>query len=176
LSLDVARYTEVVRSPFLLPGGLRVPAGRHEFDRFRLYGSTAGFRPWSASWDLETGGFQNGRRFDTRVGVNWRPDSHWLVGAQYQTNAIDLPGGDFTTRVYGLTVNYAFNVRWAWLNLAQYDNVSGRLGLNSRLRWWPTPGQVGYLVVNYDWREDAEGDFKPFVAETTIKLTYTLRY
>ena len=61
-------------------------------------------------------------------------------------------------------------------DLAQYDNVSRRLGLNSRLRWWPTMGQMAYLVVNYDWREDNYGNFRPFLAETTLKLNYTFRY
>jgi hypothetical protein len=35
---------------------------------------------------------------------------------------------------------------------------------------------VAYLVVNYDWREDARGEFRPFLAETTVKFTYTFRY
>ena len=87
-----------------------------------------------------------------------------------------MPQGEFTARVYALTANVAFNVRWAWLNVAQYDNVSGRLGLNSRLRWTPKQGQVAYFVVNYDWREDLLGNFQPFVAETTAKFSYTLRF
>jgi hypothetical protein len=35
---------------------------------------------------------------------------------------------------------------------------------------------VAYLVVNYDWREDAYGNFQPFIAETTAKFGYTLRF
>jgi hypothetical protein len=153
-----------------------VPIGRYEFDRARLYGQTAGFRNVSFTWDLETGDFYDGERRDVRVGLNWRPNRHWSLGSLVQTNEIELPRGRFTTRVYSLNANYAFNVRWAWLNVTQYDNVSRRVGLNSRLRWWPTPGQIAYLVVNYDWREDAAGNFQPFIAETTVKLTWTFRY
>jgi hypothetical protein len=176
LSLDVARYTEELRRPFLLPGAVAVPVGRYEFDRARLYGQTAGFRNVSFTWDLETGDFYDGERRDVRVGLNWRPNRHWSLGSLVQANEIELPRGRFTTRVYSLNANYAFNVRWAWLNVTQYDNVSRRVGLNSRLRWWPTPGQIAYLVVNYDWREDAAGNFQPFIAETTVKLTWTFRY
>ena len=176
LSVDLARYTEVLVRPFVLPGNLRVPVGRYDFDRVRLYGATAGFRPVSVTWDLEAGDFYDGRRRDARVGVNWRPNRHWSLGTQWQTNRIELPRGDFTARVWSMNANYAFNVRWAWLNIAQYDNVSRRIGLNSRLRWWPTQGQVAYLVVNYDWREDQAGNFQPFLAETTVKFTYTLRF
>lgn len=176
LSIDFARHTEALRRPFLLPGSVAVPAGRYDFDRMRLYGQTAGFRNLSFTWDFETGDFYDGERHDVRVGFNWRPNRHWSLGSQLQANEIELPRGRFTTRVYSLNANYAFNVRWAWLNVAQYDNVSRRLGVNSRLRWWPTPGQIAYLVVNYDWREDAAGNFQPFLAETTVKFTYTFRY
>lgn len=175
-SFDVARYTEVLKRPFTLPGSVGVPTGRYEFDRMRLYGNTAGFRPVSMTWDLEIGDFYDGTRRDARVGLNWRPNRHWALGTQLQANQIDLPSGEFTARVWSVTANYAFNVNWAWLNVAQYDNVSKRIGLNSRLRWLPAQGQVAYLVVNYDWREDVNGNFQPFLAETTVKFTYTFRY
>lgn len=175
-SLDVARYTEVLPRPFLLPGGIAVDTGRYDFDRVRFYGSTAGFRKLAATFDLEYGNFYDGRRRDHRLGLQWRPNRHLYMAAQYQTNEIELPGRSFTTRVYSLTGNVAFNVRWAWLNVVQYDNISRRMGLNSRLRWLPRQGQVAYFVVNYDWREDAYGNFQPFLAETTAKFGYTLRF
>jgi hypothetical protein len=176
LSMGLERQTEVIRRPFVLPGGVRVPVGRYDFDRVRLYGQTAGFRPVAFNWDFGAGDFYDGTRGDARVGINWRPNRHWALGTTFQTNRLELQSGDFTTRVWSMNANYAFNVRWAWLNVAQYDNVSKRIGLNSRLRWWPAQGQVAYLVVNYDWREDARGDFQPFLAETTVKFTYTFRY
>ena len=176
VSLELQRLTEVLRRPFPLPGGLVVRPGTYEFDRVRLYGSTAGFRGVSLTWDLEHGDFFDGRRTDTKLGVSWRPNQHLFLSTQYQTNELQMPLQDFTARVFALTANVAFNVRWAWLNVAQYDNVSGRLGLNSRLRWLPRQGQSAYLVVNYDWREDAFGDFQPFFAETTLKFNYTFRF
>jgi len=176
LSMGLERQTEVIRRPFVLPGGVHVPVGRYDFDRVRLYGQTAGFRPVAFNWDFGAGDFYDGTRGDARVGINWRPNRHWALGTTFQTNRLELQSGDFTTRVWSMNANYAFNIRWAWLNVAQYDNVSKRIGLNSRLRWWPAQGQVAYLVVNYDWREDARGDFQPFLAETTVKFTYTFRY
>jgi hypothetical protein len=176
LTLELRRSIEVLERPFPLPGGLRVAPGRYDFDRARLALATAGFRRLSATLELEGGDFFDGRRQDARLGLNWKPNEHLLLGAQYQVNEVRLPEDAFTARVLGLTANVAFNVRWAWLNVAQYDNVSRRLGLNSRLRWWPTPGQVAYLVVNYDWREDAAGNFNPFLAETTLKFNYTFRF
>jgi len=176
LSFDVLRLTEVLRRPFPLPGGLGVRPGAYEFDRLRLYGSSAGFRRVSLTWDFERGDFYDGRRADARVGVAWRPNQHLFFSTQYQQSALQMPTQEFIAKVLAMTANVAFNVHWAWLNVAQYDNVSGRLGLNSRLRWLPAQGQSAYLVVNYDWREDAFGDFQPFVAETTLKVNYTFRF
>lgn len=175
LSIGLERQTEVIRRSFSLPGGVKVPVGRYDFDRIGLYGSTAGFRPLTLKWDLSAGDFYNGTLRDGRVSLNWRPTKHWTLGASLQANHVNLQGEEFTTRIWSMNANYAFNVRWAWLNVAQYDNVSKRLGLNSRLRWWPAQGQVAYLVVNYDWRENTRGDFQPFLAETAVKFTYTFR-
>ncbi len=176
IALDAIRYTEALRRPFVLPGGLAVRPGRYDFDRVRLYTTMAGFRRFAMNLDLETGDFYDGRRLDAKVLATWRPSKHLAFTAQAQANRIDMPAADFTARVYSLGANVAFNVRWAWLNVLQYDNVSGRLGLNSRLRWWPTQGQTAYFVVNYDWREDAFGNFQPFFAETTLKFNYTFRF
>lgn len=176
LSLDLVRSTEILRRPFFLPGGRQVALGEYDFDRARLYGSTAGFRRFALTYDLEFGDFYSGRRQDTRLGVQWRPNSRLFMNAQYQLNKVELPTGEFTARLYSLTGNVAFNVNWAWLNVVQYDNLSGRLGMNSRLRWLPAAGQSAFLVVNYDWREDAFGGFQPFLAETTLKFNYTFRF
>ncbi len=176
IALDILRNTEVLAAPFRLPGGLTVAAGQYDFGRVRFYSTMAGYRQLAVNLDLETGDFYNGRRDDAKVTFNFKPNKNIFLGAVYGINRIDVPTGKFTVRNYALTANLAFNVRWAWLNVLQYDNVSGRLGVNSRLRWLPGEGQSAYLVVNYDWREDALGNFRPNIAETTLKLNYTFRY
>jgi hypothetical protein len=177
LFFDLIRSTEILARPFALPGALLVRPGRYDFDRLRLNVASAGFREISVTADLETGDFYDGERLDTRVTLAWRPNPHLFVNALYQTNDVELPDGSFTARIYSLTGNVAFNVRWAWLNVLQYDNVSRRLGLNSRLRWLPVAGQSMYFVVNYDWREDPfDGELDRFQRETTLKLSYTFRY
>lgn len=176
IAMDLIRNTEVLAGPFVLPGGLSVPQGQYDFSRVRFYSTMAGFRSFGVNLDLETGDFYDGRRDDAKLTLNLKPNKHLLLSGVYALNRIDLPGGRFTVRNYALTANVAFNVHWAWLNVLQYDNVSGRLGVNSRLRWLPGEGQSMYFVVNYDWREDPFGNFRPNIAETTLKLNYTFRY
>ena len=167
---------EVLPRPFEFPGRLITPAGDYDFERLRVSLQTAQFRAVSLVLESEAGDFYDGRRFDTKLGVLWRPGRHLQLNAQYATNQLELPAGRFTARVYSLTGNVAFNPRWAWLNLVQYDNVSRRVGLNSRIRWLPKLGQVAYLVLNRDWLEWSSGRFEPGVSELTLKASYTFRW
>ncbi len=176
LTLEAVHERESLTRDFLLPGGLVVAPGDYSYERWRVKYVGAGFRRLAPSVEFEGGDFLGGSRFDTRLGLQYRPNEHLFLNAQYQTNALDVPSGRYTARIYSLSANVAFNVNWAWLNVAQYDNFSGRLGVNSRLRWLPALGQAAYLVFNYDWREDFDGGFKPVFAETTLKFNYTFRF
>ena len=73
-------------------------------------------------------------------------------------------------------MNLAFNVRWSWVNLIQYDNESGSVGINSRLRWNPRAGQDLYFVLNHDF--DAIGAFRGLRSagsQVSLKYTHTFR-
>ena len=167
---------EVLRQPFTFPGGLTTAAGDYNLNRVKASLQTVGFRKLALTLEGEAGNFFDGRRFDTRLGMSWQPNRYLLLRGQYATNRLDLPAGAFTARVYALTGNLAITPRWAWLNLAQYDNVSRRLGVNSRIRWVPTLGQVAYVVVNRDWLEDVGGGLSPTRGEVTVKASYTFRW
>jgi hypothetical protein len=90
---------------------------------------------------------------------------------------ISLPGGDFTVRLMTLGATVAFDAHWSWTSLAQYDNVSEVLGLNSRLHWTPRAGRNAWLVVNLG-REDRDRDrrFRAISEEIALKYSHDLRY
>ncbi|MCZ6586283.1 MAG: hypothetical protein O6930_09730 [Gammaproteobacteria bacterium] len=110
-------------------------------------------------------------------GIDWRPNSRWNLGANYQYNDIELPVGEFTTRLIQLRVNVAFNVKWSWVNLLQYDNVSDTVGFNSRLRFNPRAGEDLYIVWNHN--SDALASFSGLSSresEITVKYSRTFRF
>jgi len=95
----------------------------------------------------------------------------------YDYQDIKLPAGDFKVRLVSANVLYAFNSRWSWINLIQYDNASSSVGVNSRLRWNPVAGEDFFLVLNTGF--DSEGVFSRISreqAEIAIKYTKTFRY
>ena len=49
---------------------------------------------------------------------------------QNTENVVELPSGNFTSHLASLRSDVAFNSRWSWSNLLQYDNTADRLGIN----------------------------------------------
>jgi len=70
-----------------------------------------------------------------------------------------------------------FSSTRSWVNLTQYDNVSGTLGINSRLHWTPEAGCEVYLVLNHNLDEEPSGgNFHSSALETVVKINYTFRF
>jgi hypothetical protein len=64
-------------------------------------------------------------------------------------NRIRLPQADeFTSRLYSARFNYAFDSRWAWLNVVQADNFSDTISINSRVRFQPRADREYFMVFN----------------------------
>ena len=62
------------------------------------------------------------------------------------------------------------------MNLLQYDNGSGNIGVNSRLRWNRKAGEDVYLVVNYNF-ESVAGAFEELnLIQSEIVLKYTRNF
>jgi hypothetical protein len=80
-------------------------------------------------------------------------------------------------KLVSANVNYAFNSKWSWINLVQYENRSNSVGINSRLRWNPQAGEDLFIVVNYNF--DADGVFTGLNRQQTeiaLKYIKTFRY
>ena len=115
--------------------------------------------------------------FDTVVGLEWKPSRHFIMDLGYTVNRLELADGRFTTRIAALKTSVAFNVRWAWINTLQHDNVSDRLGVNSRLRYTPRLGQEAFLILNYDFFvDDEDWRFDSTFRDLTLKFSYTFRF
>ena len=72
-------------------------------------------------------------------------------------------------RLMSAGVTVAFDSHWSWTNVAQYDNVSEALGVNSRLHWTPRAGRNAYLVVNHGRQGMGQG---PDATSWLVALKY----
>jgi hypothetical protein len=177
LTLSHLFLEEEFVEPFEISEGVVIAGGTYSFDHSCLTLYTGEQRVVSTESTVCEGGFYDGSIFVFETTTTWRPSRHFklTIGGEY--NDVDLPEGDFITRLATLNLDVAFSTAWSWENFIQYDNVSDTVGLNSILRWIPRAGQETVLAVN-TLREDfdRDGRFRAFASDLTLKASYTFRF
>ncbi len=177
LTLEYILVEEEFVEPFEISEGIVIPGGDYRFEHTCLTLYTGEQRVLATQSTVCDGGFYEGNIFVFETKTTWRPSKHLkvILGGEY--NDVDLPEGDFITRLATLNLDVAFNTAWSWENFVQYDNVSDTIGLNSILRWIPLAGREAVLAVN-TLREDfdRDGRFRSFSSDLTLKMSYTFRF
>ena len=177
IGLQYNRERQVLVEDFEIVDGVIIPVGDYEYGALGVELSGAEQRAFAPSIEISSGDFFNGDITSIEAGIEWRPNNKLFMNLEYEYNDVELPAGDFVTRLIQVRANYAFNVRWSWVNLIQYDNESSEVGINSRLRWNPRSGQDFYLVINHGF--DAESAFRNLrsvESQVSLKYTHTFRF
>ena len=174
--IDVERNTEVVTESFDLLDRLNVPAGSYDFDRVRAEVSTGMQRPVNVVLSVQDGGFFGGERLEKFVEVQWRHSAYFSIAAMLEENDVDLPSGSFTAHLASLRTDIAFNSRWSWSNLIQYNNTDNAFAVNSRLRYIPEAGREMILVFNHGASVDLNNQLHSTSSDLNLKASYTFRY
>jgi hypothetical protein len=175
--IGFARNREGLTQDFEIRSGIVIPAGKYSFTNLNAQLQFSNQRNFAPSITVNIGDFYDGKRSQYQAGIQWRPDEHLFMNVSYNYQDIELPQGEFTVRIASANVNYAFNSKWSWVNLVQYDNFSSSVGLNSRLRWNPQAGEDLFVVINYNF--DSEGTFDRLSrekSEIALKYTKTFRF
>ena len=146
-----------------------IPAGRYAFTEGRVTLTTNAARRLSGGTVLRGGEYYDGNHWSGSFELAWKPSRHLNTLVSLTEDHIRLPGGDFTVRLLTAGITAAFDAHWSWTSVAQYDNVTEVLGVNSRLHWTPRAGRNAYLVVNYG-REDPGWD--PHATRWNVALKY----
>jgi hypothetical protein len=168
---------ERLTEPFEISDGVVIPAGTYSFDHACATLVTGQQRDVATQSTVCDGGFYDGEIFVFETWTIWRPNKHlrFVIGAEY--NDVDLPQGNFITRLMTLNLDVAFNVAWSWENFLQYDNVSDTIGVNSILRWIPQAGREMVLAANTQQEDfDRDGRFRSLTSDFTLKASYTFRF
>ena len=179
----IVQYKENLTSPFTIyrasdsSRSITIPVGEYTWTEAFVGASWGGHRRISGGVQIWSGDYYDGEHFQTNGHVTWRPNEHFALSMNTTSNRIELPDGDFTLRLYGMNIQYAFSSTLSWNNLIQYDNVSENVGFNSRLHWIPKAGQQAFLVLNYglqDW--DKDNSFDSTFSDLSLKFNYTFRF
>ena len=169
---------ERLERDFEISDGVVLPFGdEHTFTRYRFQASTADRRILATQSRVEFGNFFSGNRREVVINLSVRPRPGVLVTLENEWNRVNLPEGQFNTRVYRVIADTQFSP-WIYLvNNLQFDSVSANIGWQSRLRWILTPGNDLYLVYTQNWHDDAVADrFVTLERRGAAKFVYTYRY
>ena len=176
-SVALSRGREVLVEPFTVAGSTVIPAGEYEESGYEIEMEWARERVLAPSLTIGKEDYYGGERASVQGRVDWRPGSRWYGRVSYEYNDVELAHSQFRTRLIQLRSNLAFNVRWSWLNLVQYDNLSESVGVNSRLRWNPRAGEDLYVVWNHDFDALAAfSDMHSRQSEFAVKYSRTFRF
>ena len=163
-------------SSFEISPGVFIPAGNYSFAYTWLNFRGSSQRNFSPSFSYSQGDFYDGTRRQVTASVDWQPNRNISFEFSYDFTDVELPYGNFITRLLSLNANFSFDSHWSWVNLLQYDNGSGNIGVNSRLRWNRKAGEDVYLVVNYNF-ESVAGAFEELnLIQSEIVLKYTRNF
>ncbi len=183
---DFFRLDLKLQKEGLLPGeqpldriGISMPDGEHSFERYGLFFRTASFRKFRGQLRIEDGGYFDGDRLSVNPELEWRPNEHLAFSLEYRYSKYDFPGGQkATTRQITFENEISFNSKMSLVTLAQYDNLSEDIGINSRFRYNLSAGQDIWFVLNHNMNRDVLIDDRFRSTETlaAAKIRYTFRY
>lgn len=168
---------ESINDSFEIAPGLVISPGHYSFNGTMIELQTGGQRRLSGRVVYHDGDFFDGGRQGLLATITWRPTEHFRGHISYDINDIELPQGDFVTRLVRVQFDIAFSSKLSWVNLIQYDNVSEIAGINSQLQWVPEAGKEAFFVINHNLADiDKDNRFNSARSDLTAKFTYTFRF
>jgi len=175
ISLTSQFQFESLIDSFPIFGDFVIPRGNYHFRRHSLLLSSAKRRDLWASAKVTTGTFYSGRRTDLLLQTGYKIMVPVYIGLESDLRWVDLPEGDFRTRIYRANLNFLFSPDITWYNFAQYDNQTETIGWQSRFQWIIKPGKEIFITFNSPLIDPLER-FRAEVYEARIKVKYAIRF
>jgi hypothetical protein len=169
---------ERLDQPFRLAPGIELPLGAtYDFNRYLIRAQTANRRVLAIFASYGWGDFYSGTRAQTVANLSIRLRPGYIVYFNNEWNRVELPEGDFTTRLLRLVGEAQFSPWVTLVNNIQYDTQSAVLGWQSRFRWIMRPGNDLYVVYTHNWLDDPVLDrFATLDKNIASKVLYTHRF
>jgi Domain of unknown function (DUF5916) len=168
---------ERLEENFQISRGVVLPGGSiYRFTRYTAQGSTSTRRVLSTSVRYENGSFYSGNSREFALNIGLRPRAGVLVNLNNEWTRVELPEGNFSTKVLRLTADNQFGPWVSIANNVQYDSVTRILGWQSRFRWIVRPGNNVYFVYLHNWIDDTIRGRYTLDRSAAAKVMYTHRF
>lgn len=174
IQFSISHEVDRPRDAFEL-ADVMIPAGDYSSTSVQASFETTSTRPVWFVAGVQTGQFYDGWRTRYSGMVEWNPNRHFSIKANYQHNDVQLDAGDFDAHVGSLGVKWNVTPDLGWSCLVQYDSISNAIGFNSRIRWEYKPGSTIYLVLNQSLlAQDGSSGLES--TDLTLKADATFRF
>jgi hypothetical protein len=173
---EVNRNYDFLIVPFTVFTGVRIPVGGYSYndaamsynfgEQRRMSGTVSLLRGQYYDGEITTLGFSRGR-----VGVTKRVSFE----PSFSISRVELPVGDFTTRVIRSRFDYGFSPRMFASALLQHNLADRTFSSNFRYRWEYRPGSE-FFVVWTDERDTRPNSIGVRNRAFVVKMTRLLRF
>ena len=168
---------DVLPFDFEVADGVILPQGAYDFTSGAIEFHSAGYRSYGFDVEYGFGKFYSGDIRQLELGFSLRFKGYATLGLSAEIVRGDLPQGKFDENVYELKADFFLSPDLGLMNYVQYDDVSKELGVNIRLRWQVSPGNIIYFVYAKDWerRWDPLSRFVPLEETGVFKVQLSIR-
>jgi hypothetical protein len=141
-------YFERLDKPFKIHLDQTIAAGDYRFDEYYVSFVTDRNRLLGGAVRLGSGGFYDGDRRSYLLSGDLRPGYHFTAGLTWNHNDVSLPGGDFSTHLFGARLGYAFSTEHFFNAQIQYNSDTREVISNLRLNLFHSATNDFYFVYN----------------------------
>jgi hypothetical protein len=173
--IDYSHDYEFLPDDFEIASGVTVPAGAYRTDMVRGNYSLGQQRKVSGNLSTSLSSFYGGTRVQASYGgrVNFPP--RLSLEPSLSLNWVDLPNGDFATRLFTTRINVTPSPRLLVSGLVQVNTSSHTVSSSARLRWEYIPGSELFVVYS-DGRNTRPPGTELLNRTFAIKITRLLRF
>jgi Domain of unknown function (DUF5916)/Carbohydrate family 9 binding domain-like len=179
IEFNYAPQFERLFEPFEISNGVTLPVGEYRFDQWTVEVNTASKRRWKADFVSSFGTFWSGRASQFEAGLEYKLAPHFQTGITFEQTYARLKEGNFVATLFGLRGDWSVSPLLTFFNLVQFDNETGSLAWQSRVRWTLRPGNDVFFVLGQGWLQDDEARRLTFHRTDTRmagKVQYTFRF
>jgi hypothetical protein len=175
-TVEVSDNYEALFVPFNVGGGVTIPAGGYNFNDATVSYTIGQQRRFTGTVALQAGQFYDGTITAVTVSsARYAIRKQFSVEPSLSVNRIDLPYGEFTTKLYRARTDYAFSARMFLSALLQYSSGDNTFSSNVRYRWEYIPGSEFFLVWT-DERDTRPNSMGLRNRAFVLKMTRLLRF
>ena len=153
LNVEYTNGYELLTEPFELAknaaSSVIIPIGGYNVSETRVAYQLGQQRRMSGTAFVETGPFYGGTR--TSIGYNSgrvNLTQQLAVEPSLQVNRVELPYGDFVSKLVGTRTTYTISPLMFVSGLVQFNSSNSSFSTNVRLRWEYQPGSELFVVFN----------------------------